>query len=649
MTRESWLTPTLQAIEDWWRPPEYFGANRLTAGLDLWGDRWKHSRLGRLLGGWINRFSSHSMEDDLEFHAWLLRWQTWLGLLLTLGLAGVGAYYGRHAYLQWRDGQLALEAQALLTEGQLEPALFRARLVWSRQPDDLRALRVLAEAAGATGNSNALDWASRVVALNPDVTNQLLLARLALQVEPPPCPTAAKALQSVPAQEQPQADFQRLAARLALRTGQTELARTHFQQLIQLEPTNWVNQLELAAAELHSTNSAEIQDAQASLDRLSTQPDSRLPALRLRVETAAEHHDWAEAERLSSQIVSESKATLPDHLLHLTFLQNLQSDRFQQAVTAAEALAGTDAAAVGELAAWLNGHHWPQLTVQWLTNQPPGFQRHGLLPSTLADAFVRAEQWPALERFLNQGPWPDCPALREAFLARAARQLNKPTDAEAAWVTARDLAATSPESLRRLAGMVAAWNWPDRHEELLWLTAEKYPEQRWAPEALHQMAVQQADTRRLWRLAKILYVRHPQHDRLASDYAAYALLVDEDPRQARKIAAEIFQRHPEDPTMVTTHALAELEAGNTNAALAAFKPLPPEVLEVPAVAAYYGVTLAVTGDAAAAKRYLDRAAQARLLPEQKRLVTVAQANPAQLLTEWRTGALAPRSSTHPHG
>jgi len=52
--------------------------------------------------------------------------------------------------------------------------------------------------------------------------------------------------------------------------------------------------------------------------------------------------------------------------------------------------------------------------------------------------------------------------------------------------------------------------------------------------------------------------------------------------------------------------------------------LPPATLDAPAMATYYGILLAASGDPAAAKHYLDQSAKAFLLPEEKALVARAK-------------------------
>ena len=238
-----------------------------------------------------------------------------------------------------------------------------------------------------------------------------------------------------------------------------------------------------------------------------------------------------------------------------------------------------------------------------------------------------------MEKYLLHTNWPALEPFRQAYLAHAADQLGSTMEGEAAWVIAVRLATPSVQTLRILEQMTRAWNWPDRQEEVLWLVAERYSDQTWAWTSLTQLVQKKRDTRRMWRLAKLQYEQCPEDDHRANDYAAYALLVNEDLDSAQQLADAIHQRHPEDAIMTTTYALAKLKVGDTNAALAAFQKLSPELLHTPIIAAYYGITLAICGDQGNARIFLDQSAPARLLPEEAALVSQARNNPRQLTQE----------------
>jgi hypothetical protein len=62
----------------------------------------------------------------------------------------------------------------------------------------------------------------------------------------------------------------------------------------------------------------------------------------------------------------------------------------------------------------------------------------------------------------------------------------------------------------------------------------------------------------------------------------------------------------------------------TDAALQLMSDLKPEYLQIPSIAAYYGVIQAQTGHKDRAKAPLERAESAKLLPEEKEMVRLAK-------------------------
>lgn len=581
----------------------------------------------------LNNRSESSETDSPAPALWLFPWKAVVFLGVVLAAAAAAYHYGRHWYQQRQERQLAQHADDSLNQGDLKHAYFYAQMGLQLDPNNEGAMRIIATLLAASGNTNALYWGKRIRELNPDFTNQLALAAWALQVEPAPFPTAAQILNSVAPAQQHNPDYQRLAGRLALRLAQTQAAAGHFAQLVQLEPANWTNQLDLAAIQLHSTNAADQQAALASLQRLAGQTQSRTRALRLLVVHSMEQNETARAEQFSLQLATQPDAGVGDHTTLLTILQARHNADFTNHLVLAETQAGTNEQAVMVLADWMNTHGCARLTLDWLAHLPPALVQQGALPATAAEAYASLGEWPAMEKYLLRTNWPALEPFRQAYLSRAAEQLGNSTEDEAAWTMAVTQSAPSADNFRLLVRMTLAWNWPEREEQLLWLTAERHPNQSWVWPILTQLVQKKNETRQMLRLAKLIYGQHPEDDRRANDYAAYALLLNEDWHAAQEIARANHQRHPDDAVMATTCALAGLKAGDTNAALAAFQNLSPASLDVPVIAAYYGLALAVCGDQTKARIYLDRSASARLLPEEASLVALAKNNPQQLMAE----------------
>jgi Flp pilus assembly protein TadD len=93
--------------------------------------------------------------------------------------------------------------------------------------------------------------------------------------------------------------------------------------------------------------------------------------------------------------------------------------------------------------------------------------------------------------------------------------------------------------------------------------------------------------------------------------------------RARRVAAEIKNKEPLNGAYVSTYAFSLQTKGDVKGALKAMDQLSQDQLRDPSVAAYYGVVLAAAGQKEKAREYLDLAAQANLLPEEKALVAKA--------------------------
>ena len=102
-----------------------------------------------------------------------------------------------------------------------------------------------------------------------------------------------------------------------------------------------------------------------------------------------------------------------------------------------------------------------------------------------------------------------------------------------------------------------------------------------------------------------------------------AAALETDLDRAQAAARELYDAQPADPHAAATYAFALYTARRTDDALEVMRKLPPAQLQIPGIAAYYGLLLAAVRDPEAAK-YLGLAQGARLLPEEEAIVRKAQ-------------------------
>jgi hypothetical protein len=196
--------------------------------------------------------------------------------------------------------------------------------------------------------------------------------------------------------------------------------------------------------------------------------------------------------------------------------------------------------------------------------------------------------------------------MRHAYLALALRGQNKTVAADKEWTSAEKQASAQPMFLSMLTRATSEWRWQKEWLELLW-NLTKYPETQFeALQNLYQKYSDDGDTTGLYRVLV----------RLAELMA--------DVERARKVAVELYRKEGSNPAYAATYAFALHTKGDTSGALKVMSALNATQLHDPSVAAYYGVLLAAAGDAQGAQEYLKLGASAKLLPEEKALITKAE-------------------------
>jgi Flp pilus assembly protein TadD len=107
--------------------------------------------------------------------------------------------------------------------------------------------------------------------------------------------------------------------------------------------------------------------------------------------------------------------------------------------------------------------------------------------------------------------------------------------------------------------------------------------------------------------------------------AQVSLLLDVNPTEARRLAADVYHKSPKNPAYVATYAYSLLTQGNPKEALRTMTSLTEDQLSDPTVSAYYGICLAANGDEKA-RAYLEFGKKANLLPQEKDLIDKAYAS-----------------------
>jgi Tfp pilus assembly protein PilF len=551
------------------------------------------------------------------------------GRLLSLVLAllfscALSWFFALPAYRHWKEHRAVTRARAFLECGDLAKANLSARQALSLNPTNLDACLLMAEMAQRIGAPQALDWRRRIAELSPTLDHKFAFAQTALALESAPFPLCTQVLEDVAPAAAESADYHLLAAQLALKLNRIGQAELHLATATRLQPQHALTRLNLAVVQLLSTNQTTAESARAILVSFVTHTNLGPLALRSLVADALKRKQFTNAESYCNTLLAHPAATFADRLQQLTVLREAARPEFDATLASLQRSAVTNAPAAWSLANWMNRNGLTAQTVRWLAHCPAQLRTNPPVALALADSLVAAQDWPALEQFLQPQDWHDLDFARLALRARAAAGLHNQVAADGFWRLATRQAAQRLGPLTSLLALAQAWNFPAVRENLLAQIVETSPRQRWAYQELLPRYLAAGNTRALNRISALLAQSNPQDTEARNNLAATSLLLKIDTAQAHQIARENVGRQPKDPVLVATYAFSLHLQGRTQDGLAAFEALDSDALRAPGIALYYGVLLSATHQRQKANVYLGLVAPSQLLPEERQLLALAR-------------------------
>ena len=540
--------------------------------------------------------------------------------ILVLVIAGVWA--GRPAYQRWSRQRSLTHAREFFAQADYRNASLCARKVLTHHPADLEASRIMAQIAERVKSPEAVKWRQRIVELEPGrLNNRMDLIKAALTQGD--IVKARQALTGVDEAAQNTSEYHQAAALVAAAGNQFDVAERHLIEAAQLEPTHRRLQLNLAVLRLRSRDPQAAQAAEASLEQLASEPDLRLEALRQLTRNAVQKNDLAKAQLFSGRLQSESNALFDDRLLHLSILARSKNAEMKSHLARLQQEAGTRPETVLALATWMTANEMATEALRWLSGLPAKLKQQPSVAMAIADCYTARQDWAGLQVLLEEQAWAELDFLRQALLAHAAAEQKQPLAAKSKWQSAVREAADRPKALTALARMAHAWKWEKEGEDLLWLIAQRFPGERWALRDLEKSYLAQGETRGLNKVYSTLLEYDDQDLVAKNNLVTTSLLLKTQLSQAHELARQIHAAMPDQPLFATTYAYSQHLQGQTKDGLQTLEKLTSKTLETPAVAAYYGVILAAAGETNKAKKYLELARGARLLPEETALVSEA--------------------------
>jgi len=539
----------------------------------------------------------------------------------TVLLAG---YVGLRAYRSWKQTHLLSMARQFAARSDLRNAVLAANQVLRANPRNIEACRFMADLAETNFAPEAVLWRSRVLELAPNSTeDRLALVRAAFAHGD--LLTATNTMAGVPDEATNTANYQLLSGLVAVATGRIPQAESHFLQASRLQPTNPVPQLNLAVLRLNNTNAAIQNEARAALQQLTADPGLRSQATRELIADALRHGHTNDVLTLSTKLAQPANAPLEDRILHLSVLQALHDENFNSTLASCQKSVGDDSARIYRLASWQAAAQGPQKALAWLESLSAQVQSNRTVQLIEAECRVDLQDWHGLQLTLPQQDWAELDFLRHAFLARSLRGLDLKSSAETEWPLALKATDDRKESLAMLLRLTGLWKWQSESEELLWIFVNRYPEEKWAYTALQATFFATGRTRSLMSLYGQESKRDPSDLEAKNNLAMTALLLNAVEIKPNDLARELYKQHATNATFASTYAFSLHLQEKDSEALRIMSQLKPGELNQPALSGYYGLFLEGAGSNALAQAYLDGAAKAVLLPEERKLFAQAKA------------------------
>lgn len=538
-------------------------------------------------------------------------------LLVVLVWAGVGAYH------RWQEGHLVRRAAAYLSGGDYKTAALSARRAYQLNSESADAARVLADIAERASDGTELGWRRRVVELRPDSTEDALaLIRCALRAND--FTTAEKALDKLRPLAEQTPGYHAALGRMAEMRSKPAEAEQHWAKAVELAPSDTAYQVQLALVQLGLPDEAKRAGARETLHRLRADPRQRAATTRaLIMDGANRREDPQRLRALAEQLQSYPDAAFPDGLLFLEILRQMRDPKYDEYLKTLENDARASSPNAAGLISSLTTVGNAAEAIRFSGTLPPEASKWPV-PLATAEAYARAEDWAGLHRAIDSSAWGGFEFLRHAYLTRALRAEQRQLEADQQWSKAQKEAAMHPQAMLLLARTVSGWGWQNDTVELLWTLSKAEETRKEALQLLYKHYAQSGDTNGVYRVLLHTAEIAPDDLMVQNNLAQVSLLLDKNADRARKIAAELARKDPFNAAYISTYAFSLYASGDVEEAKDEFEKLREDQLQVPSIAAYYGVVLAASGEKARAREYLERGKQAFLLPEEKALVAKAE-------------------------
>jgi tetratricopeptide (TPR) repeat protein len=514
-------------------------------------------------------------------------------------------------YGAWRVEKELRAAQVYLQQRDNRNALLSLKRAVALRPDNLEARRALASLLEEAASSEALIHRRKLMDLEPQLLEpKLAYVRTALRLGH--LQQASKTLKAIKGSQRKIPEVMELQAELQLKRGRPDGALEIYRELIELRPEDERTRVKLTALELRSGSERDQETARAALESRVTDDEFGLLALRALADDALERSDFAAALTWSKRACEMPLAEVSDRLLHLEALFGAKSPSFESWLADLERIALENRPFALDVAKWKMNVLGAEAASQWLERLPPSAREDPAICVVLADCYSALQRWEDLESLVGKTTWREREPLRLGLLARAQAGLGNVRKSERTWQLAVQEAQTYPAQLPSLLAMART----DHREvrQVLWMIAEREPENLAARQELYQGYWQERNADGMLRMMELVLKERPNDRAAKYNVAALLLVTGRGIDRGALLARELYEDDPVSVGNAAIHGFSLHLKGDSRKAAALLDDRDDLHKLGNDGAAYYSLILAGCGRDDDARRVLSSVDREALLP-----------------------------------
>ncbi|HEX4644936.1 MAG TPA: hypothetical protein VH598_04945, partial [Verrucomicrobiae bacterium] len=313
-----------------------------------------------------------------------------------------------------------------------------------------------------------------------------------------------------------------------------------------------------------------------------------------------------------------------DRILRLDLLTQAKSPDLTGYLSTIQHEAGTNRLKAYDLGKWMFEKSRTNEALAWIQTLSPDLRTNPPVSLIAAEGQAALGRWTELEATTRSQNWKEMDYLRHAYHAWALRTLGNSPAALVEWHNALKSSERRLPALNDLVRKTSAWGWEAETDEALWAIVDNFPMEKGVFLLLYNRLFANGNTPALRNLLLKTSQAVPSNVELQNNLAAVSMLLDPRESKAHDLARAAYAKDPKNPFILSTYAYSLYLEHKPEEALKLFSTLDSRELTNAAVATYYGVILAGSGQNAKAQRYLDLADKAKLLPEERNLVRKAR-------------------------